>query len=414
MPVRPALLALRFALPFGMALALPVAAFAQKEAPAEIAQPARTVEGRTVLMRWPDSQRTLSPAQVRRFAALPTVDSLTLGYRFAPAGARTVNLDLAVRWTPGTTGILRGRRVPMAEMPDGLRLVAFTVRADVMQGRRKVATFTYAADSTRLAAGDVYSDRLAAPVARVFDGLDEAQARRVLAEGFTLSNLTLTRAVFTVPAEKMPPRTSSTESSTVGRDEVRRKERVASREAARRDLWLTVYTIDRALDLAYYAAWMHDVYDRYADDDERGELLGYAVAAATGVGFAAYWGGAAGVYGTGDTPLGATAGFARDRGGLLLQASTNLAALGLTGGVERVDVRLLGYRQIGSFPVMPMVATGMRFTDRSAYNAYDPDRDESRWLLSVGGAQNVGPAVLTAGVEVMSGSPEFGVLWRWR
>ncbi|MBE2186652.1 MAG: hypothetical protein IAE99_07760 [Rhodothermales bacterium] len=404
MLIRPALLAL--------ALALPVAAFAQKEAPMETAAPARTVEGRTVLMRWPDSQRTLTSRQIHGFAALPTVDSLTLGYRFVPAGARTVNLDLAVRWTPGTTGILRGRRVPIAEMPDGLRLVSFSVRADVMQGRRKVATFTYAADSTRLAADDVYTDRLAAPLARVFDGLDEAQARRILSEGFTLSNLTLTRAVFTVPADKMPPRTSG--SSTVGRDEVRRKERIASREASRRDLWLTVYTVDRALDLAYYAAWMHNVYDRYDDDDERGELLGYALATAVGVGAAAYWGGAAGLYGTGDTPLGATAGYARANGGLMLQASTNLAALGMTGGVERVDVKAVGYRRLGSFPVMPMVGTGMRFTDRNRAYTYDSDRDASRWLLTVGGAQNVGPAVLMAGVEVMSGSPEFGILWRWR
>lgn len=379
--------------------------------PAAEAVEGRVVEGRAVLRNWPDGQRPLTGRAMRRYAALPTLDSLEVGYRFSPAVGRSVPLELAVRWVPGSTGILRGKRVPAAQMPEGLRLVGFVVEADVMQGRRRVATFTYSVDSTRLAARDVFAQRLDAPLAQVFDGLSEAEARRVLAEGFTLDRLRLTRAVFAVPRQNLSA--APLPEGRVGSAEARRKDRMAVEAAAERDFWLTVYTVDRALDLAYYAAWMERAVGRGEEDDARGELLGHAALAASAVATVGLLTGSAGTYLSADTPLGLTAGVTRPGGGLLLQASTNAAALGITGGTERVDVRLLGFRRFGRLPVMPLVGLGARLTDRPD-GSYVAARDESRPLLTLGAVYPFGRALVLGGADVLTGAPELGLVWRWR
>lgn len=388
----------------------PTAAWPAAEAVEGRAVEGRVVEGRAVLRNWPDGQRPLTGRAMRRYAALPTLDSLEVGYRFSPAVGRSVPLELAVRWVPGATGILRGRRVPFAQMPEGLRLVGFVVEADVMQGRRRVATFTYSVDSTRLAARDVFAQRLDAPLAQVFDGLSEAEARRVLAEGFTLDRLRLTRAVFAVPRQNLG--SAPLPEGRVGGAEARRRERQAV-EAAERDVWLTVYTVDRALDLAYYAAWMERAVGRGEEDDERGELLGHAALAASAVATVGLLTGSAGTYLSADTPLGLTAGITRPGGGLLLQASTNAAALGMTGGTERVDVRLLGFRRFGRLAVMPLVGLGARLTDRPD-GSYVAARDESRPLLTLGAVYPIGSALVLGGADVLTGAPELGLVWRWR
>jgi hypothetical protein len=372
-----------------------------------IAQPeAASVEGITVRQGWP--HRALNMRRARSLGVLPAMDTLALGYRVVPTGARP-GLDVAFRWTPGAWGILDGQRVPYSRLPEGLRLVAFVLTADVMQAGRRVAGFSFEVDSTRLAAGDVLRVSPQAPWGRLFDGTSAAEARRIVEEGFTLDNLRLVRAAFAV---------------------YERDGRRSSRRAERRPSHRTVVVLDEVIEATWHLGWLFDDTHRWdqgvtrpadkedpeGDDDE--QLLPAALTGLATVAAVAYAGGTGGFYGAGGAPLGLAAGRTGRSGGVLAQVGVNLGVLGARNEPERLQVRLVGYRTGMRSPVGPFVGAGVEAREAVLCRLDAPceatDGLRFRGLLSAGLALRAGRIVLLGGAELVRGRPEFGVVFRMR
>ncbi len=369
------------------------------------AQPARPVEGMVVRRGWPHER--LDERRARRFGVLPAMDTLALGYRVAPAEAAPL-LDLAFRWTPGTWGILDGARVPYRRLPEGVRLVGFVLTADVLQRGQRVAGFSFEVDSTRLSAGEVLRVTPAASWDRLFDGTSAAEARRIVAEGFTLHNLRLTRAAFAVYS----------------------RDRRASRNWNPQATHRTAVILDGTIDAAWRLAWLFDDRgygpltrradedDEDAKDDDDHQLLPAALAGLAAVAAVAYEGGSAGVYGAQGAPIGVAAGRTGRTGGVLVQVGVNLGVLAARDEPERLQGRLLAYRTGWRSPVGPFVAVGAEVRERVAcyQDAACVATDALRVtpLLSGGLALRAGRLTLLGGLDLLRGRGEFGAVVRMR
>ena len=423
--------------------------------PATPAARAQTAEGRVLLQDWPAGLRRASARVLRRYDALPDIDTLALGYRVAAApapdgGAGVPIVDLAVRWVPGGAGILDGRRVTFASMPKGLRLVAFVLEADVEQDGRRVAGFTVEVDSVRLAPRDVLALTPEARWTTLFDGLDGSDARRLVQEGFALTNLRLTRAAFAVFPAASGPRTSGATGTAPGdrrSDGAARRDDQPDDRPGDRPERATVVVFDTAVRVAWDLAWLfaHERRDEAVwtedagrtrkprgssgrasreneeededDDEDDSSLLPAALALGAGVGMMAVLGGTVGTYADADAPIGLAAGRVTPRGGVLLQASANASALGLDGGAEILTVRLLGFGGARRGPLQPLFGLGLRASDGYAACTDGPCGDEDVALdgvLTLGAALNLRRVVLLGGLDVLHGTPEFGAVFNFR
>ena len=367
----------------------------------------RPVEGLVVRLGWP--HQALDARRERRLGILPAMDTLALGYRVVPTTAGP-GLDLAFRWTPGAWGVLDGQRVPYRRLPEGLRLVAFVLTADVMQEGKRMAGFAFEVDSTRLAAGEVLRVSPQASWDRLFDGASAAEARHIVQGGFTLHNLRLVRAAFAV--YERGSRTSSFRT--------RRNRRPSHR---------TVVVMDEAVEAAWHLAWLFDdapdwepTFGRDDEDEDEGDddeqLLPEALAGFAAVAALAYAGGTAGIYGAEGAPLGLAAGRVGRTGGVLLQTGVNLGILGARDEPERLQARLIAFRTVWRSPVGPFVAVGLDARERVVC---DPDAEctatdavSLRGLFSAGLAIRAGRFVLLGGADVLRGRGEFGAVVQMR
>ena len=365
------------------------------------------------LENWPLSAHE-SPVPDRHWRGLdvlPFIDRLSLTLAVSDGGDAP---DVAARltWRMGGEGIKRGRRVPARVLPPGIHMVAFVLRADVMQGGARVAGLTLAVDSTRLPAGEVLLVEPAATWDVLFDEASADAARRIVAAGFTLENLRLVRAAFGV----FDARTSNGA----------RRERVVNQSVydAYPDVWIEV---------AWDLAWLFrdggngGRYGRYAargatgrgegkggdradedeDDDESGELLPAALGLGAAVVAGAVISGSGGLSFQGNEPIGLMSGFVRPRGGVVLQASANAQALGMEKGDESLTAQVFAFYGRARQPFQPAVGVGVRYHEQAGETEIKP-------AITAGTMWRLGRFSLLTGYEFVGQRPAIGLMYSWK
>ncbi len=415
-----------------VALVLAVLAAASPVVPAATAQPtAASAEMTGTLVRrgWPD--RLPQGREAQRYDALPSMDTLALGYRIADRGDAP-SVEIAFRWTMGARALLDGREVDAARLPGGLRLVAFVLTADVVQNGRRVGGFTVQIDSTRLGAGQTL--RLAPAVAwsHLIDGLSATEARQAVNAGATLENLRLARAAFAV---------YGTTTSAAGRVAGDRRDRSRNdrRDRDRRDgpSRRTVIIVDPVVDLVWNLAWLFvdDPYGRprgyggvwsavndaldHADGDDDTELLVPALAGMAAVGVAAWQAGSVGVYGADGAPLGVAGGYTGPRFGTYVQVGVSPSVFGLADRPEVAEARLLGYIRPRGWAIAPLFGLGGQVFETVACQATRSqcaatDDLGGRVVGTLGLAIPMRRTVLMIGGDVETGRFQAGVIARLR
>jgi len=435
--------------------------------PARAQAPAPNVQVAT-LTDWPEPSlsgllRDMGPRAPR---LLPEIDSLALEYRYTVDSTAT-RWQLGLSWRPGTRVLTEGNVLRLREGPGDIRMVSVEVLADVIVAGQKQAEMIVAVDSMALGPQpQQYRFDVRVGYDRVFLDTPPAAARRYLRQGVTLANLRIERMgfnAFGAPAqgqrrdpnvqERRPaPRTApSTYRSRVrvavgwrlGPDpyyvyrgsngqEMRRTERPredlgrtptrgeardrgADRGEPAEDTGSgeeTTRGTDRgdggaekggdASDRSGRSANGDDEDDEDEDDDD---LLVPALAAAAGVGLAAYAGGTVGLFGTGDAPLGLTAGYTHPRGGVQLQTAINSAVIE-DDGREELTLKALGFYDVFRSRVQPALGLGAQIEAASDTEA-DP-------IVSVGLVGNLGRVVLYGGYDVVNQAPEAGIAYNFR
>jgi len=449
---------MRFGLCAVALLLLTMPATAQEDAPA---RPAGTV----TLTDWPD---TLAAA-ADDFAAdayqlLPQVEALSVEYRYAGT-PRGVDLSFVLSWAPGDEGLYEGRVQPVDQLPPDLRMVEVELLADVIVAGRDVADMMIAVDSMALPSHpSVYAFEVAElAYDAVFLDTPADSARQYVEEGFTLRNLAVNRIAFASFADRPPraepevaqdaptpstrprpprsvyvPRTGifigwrvgpdpyyvgpgrtrraeQPRGESVGRStaETDRQEQAGRGERAGAD---TPPDAESTRDDASGRAEQggrsgqrgsRDEDDRDDEDDEdEDSLLPASAAALAAVGAAAVIGGTVGVHGTGRTPIGLMAGRVVPRGGGLLQASINPAVLEADGR-QHLEAKLVGFYDVFGAPVQPAVGLGALATAEGDATEVEPS-------VSLGLVGNFGRVVVMGGVDVVQGTPEFGLAINFR
>jgi hypothetical protein len=120
-----------------------------------------------------------------------------------------------------------------------------------------------------------------------------------------------------------------------------------------------------------------------------------------------YAGGTVGLYGSGDTPLGLTAGVTRSRGGIHLQAAINPEVIEQEG-TQRLNVKLMGfYDVIGDSPIQPAASVGVQAV---AIN----DSTDLLGAASLGLALNTGRFVIFGGYDLPRNTAEISLSYNFR
>jgi len=146
---------------------------------------------------------------------------------------------------------------------------------------------------------------------------------------------------------------------------------------------------------------------RDEDDEDDDDLAGAALGAAAVVAGVAYFGGTVGLYGTGETPLGLTAGVTKRKGGVHLQAAINPEVIDQEG-TQRLTVKALGFYDLfGNSIVQPAIGVGVQAI------AID-DNTELEPAVSVGAVLNTGAFTLFSGYDFTRSVPEFGLAYNFR
>jgi hypothetical protein len=433
-------------------------------APSQAQQPAPWSDAKVAtLTDWPEVSLPQLLREMGRRAPrlLPEIDSLALEYRYAADSADT-SWRLGLSWRPGTRVLHEGDVMRRREGPGDVRMVSVELLADVIVAGQKRAEMIVAVDSMALGPQpQMYTFDVRVDYGRVFLDTPSDAARRYLRQGVTLANLRVERMgfnAFGAPAQgqwqepddrerrpvprsapsyyeprvriavgwRLGPRPYYVDRGDDGRA-VRRAERPSgdvgrtpsAGEARDRGVDRTGAEEDESDETTRGA-------DRSADDAKEGggtsrsgraksgdedddedddDLLVPALAAAAGVGLAAYAGGTVGLYGTGDTPLGLTAGYTHPRGGVQLQAAINSAVID-DEGEERLTVKALGFYDVFGARVQPAVGLGAQV---------DADTDtEIEPSVSVGLVGNLGRVVLYGGFDVVHQTPEAGLAYNFR
>ena len=396
---------------------------------------------------------------------LPEVDSLALAYRYA-ARASAADWSFTLSWQPGARVLSEGRVLRRREGPQGVRMVSVELLADVIVAGQKEAELVVAVDSMRLRPlPQVYRFDVQVGYDQVFLDTPAGDARQYLRQGVTLANLRVERMGFdaeTMPTrgqrqepdvrERRPaprpapsvyePRVRIAIGWRIGPDpyyvgrgpggEIERRterpredvgrtpsgadERPRGADRSRDDdaprgergADDTARDGDRDGEASGEAPSRRgrDKSDRDEkdEDDEEDEedLLVPALAAAAGVGLAAYAGGTVGLYGTGDTPIGLIGGYTHPRGGVQLQAAVNGSVI-TEDDVQRLTAKALGFYDVFASRVQPALGGGVQVTGSTV----DPS-------VSVGLVGNLGPVVLYGGFDVVQQTPEVGVAYNFR
>jgi len=428
-----------------------------RPATAQEARPSGTV----TLTNWPDTLSAAADAafETSDYQLLPRLDALTMEYRYAGSRDGT-DLSFVLSWAPGEDGQYDGQVLPYDQLPPDIRMVSVELLADVMVDGRDVADMIVAVDSMALPAHpSVYAFEVSdLAYDAIFLDTPADSARRYVAEGFELRNLTVNRIAFASFGERplqsepdvartepppsprpRPPRSVYVPRTTifvgwrigptpyyVGRDRARRPEQPrdesvgrTTAEAERGDAQSARgerageetpsegdatqgETTGRSAQGERSGDSGKQGRDREDDEDEDDDsLLPASAAAVAVVGAAAIIGGTVGVHGTGRTPLGLTAGWVRPSGGALVQASINPAVLD-GDGRQHLEAKLVGFYDVLGGPVQPALGVGAMATAQGDNTDVEPS-------VMVGLAGNFGRVVLLGGYDVVQGTPEVGL-----
>ena len=441
----------RFLLLFSLAIVL---------APAPFARAQGVREGVVRVLGWPESAEP--PERLRGYDMLPYVDTLTIGYRYGIAGGSPL-LSLALDWTPGRYGLLDGRRVDYERLPAGLRLVGLAFRADVYSGGAKAAEIVVSVDSMIVGPapdfGRVELEGLSWDALFVDTPADAARA--LFEAGFELRDPEVLRAAFAAFEEETAPAASPRVSArraprTVvyerdvyvdlffsldwlagldGRDAPPRQRlsgeprgsaggrgslatgRGRSRTTGEQRGGETQAEGERGSSRGKRGA----ASDASKDDDERSgddrdederddnDLVPAAVAAFAAVGVLAYAGGTVGYYGNArHAPIGLSAGFVRERWGVLLQSAVNEALLGSGDGPRRLVAKFTAFGSARPRArIHPAVGAGVLATE-------EDDVVSAELSLSLGAVGTFGPVVVQAGYDLVQGGVELGLAFNFR
>ncbi len=411
-------------------------------APSLHGQPLGEGQGEAVLRDWPGDLRQARQHIRTDLQLLPELDRIDLSYRYQ-ARQQDAAFSFVLAWRPGDEALYQGRIMRYRSLPDGIRMTAIEVEADVQVGGETVAQMLIGVDSMALAPHPaVYSFEVPeVSYDTVFLDTPPDKAQRYLQDGITLQNLRISRVAFGIPRSEREERKY--------RDERPRESASWSIYAPRVNVILgwrigpRPYYLDRSPDPRSWRPRGDDVgrtasdsgrtgsdtgrgsgdrsgddsgergeatsgrgdkpsRDKDDDDEDKDSLLPASAVALAGVGLAAIIGGTVGYAGTGKTPIGLMAGWVRPEGGTLLHASINRAVLDDDGGREHLTVKGIGFYDVFDAPVQP--ALGLGALARAEGN-------ETTWeaSVSVGAALNLGRVVLTGGYDVVQSTPEVGI-----
>ncbi len=398
------------------------------------------------IVRPPDAPRP----DVRKFRLLPFVDSLTLGYRFAEVQGRP-SMELGLEWTLGQEGILDGRRVDRAALPQRIIIESIELLAKVEVDGGVVADFFLPLDTVRLgpAPSVAIVDIQDVSWDNVFADAGEEETREIFEAGFTLHDLRIVRVVFATEHARTrnedwdddrttvwvpdvdvwvgvsgrprwrPPVTIITKATRDRRDEIGREDLV---ERERPDRGYDRAEGDKDDD----ASSDGDRSDRRKarrkggkdadafiprkggkkndDDDDEDRLLPAALAGLAVVGGLAVLGGTFGYYGSLETaPIGLMAGRVEQRGGVLFHVAINRQVFGKEPGPENLIFGITGFRGPARSPVQPAVGLGLRITEEGT--------ESTRTLLnvSVGAVANLDYLVVHLAYDFEAQDLRFGV-----
>lgn len=425
--------------------------------------------GTVALTDWPRSlDQLLREMGTRAPYLLPEIDSLGLDYRYATTDTMS-RWSFVLGWQPGARVLYEGAVLPRRDGPSGVRMVNVELQAEVVAGGRAIGNMIVAVDSMELRPlPSIYSFEVDVGHDRVFLDVPADEARRALREGVTLRNLVVERMGFSTPeaprtsdrrggepdvrpqepAPRRPPsvyrprtsilvgwriaprpyyvdgddeeegrtarpRGASTGQATgeaggrVGGEEDRESrsgEGAGDDDRTGRDAEASADGEGRSGAGTKTRSGGKDQ-DDDEEDDEVPDLGTPALVAAGAVALTAVVGGTVGLYGTGDTPLGLTAGYTHPKGGVQLQAAVNPEVLEDERD-QRLTVKALGFYDVFGAPVQPALGLGVQV---------EALRDqETQPAVSVGLVGNLGRVVLYGGVDVVHQTPEVGLSYNFR
>lgn len=142
------------------------------------------------------------------------------------------------------------------------------------------------------------------------------------------------------------------------------------------------------------------------DDEDDDSLAPAALGAAAVIAGVAYFGGTVGVYGSGDTPIGLTAGVTRANGGVHLQAAVNPEVIEQEDR-QRLTAKVMGFYDVFNAPIQPAASVGLRLETFGDDTQADPS-------VSLGLVGNTGRIVLYGGYDVVHSTAEFGLTYNFR
>lgn len=402
--------------------------------------------GTAQLTDWPSDLREARRNIRTELQLLPKLDQLDLDYRYQ-SGSDGADFSFVLAWRPGREALYQGRIIRYRSLPDGVRMTAIELEADVHVDGERVARMLIGVDSMALAPDpSVYSFEVpGVSYDQVFLDTSAEEARRYLSEGATLRNLHISRVAFGVPRSEREERNyrgeRSQQSSSWSIYAPRVNIIMGWRLGPRR------YYIDRPPEAGTWRPRGDEV-GRTADsegtrsgsgrestgraesgdsqgergesgtgrgkdtsrddddDDDEDSLLPAGAVALAGVGLAAVIGGTVGYSGTGKTPIGVMAGWVQPRGGTLLQASINSAVLD-DNGREHLVVKGLGFYDVFKAPIQPAIGLGALATAQGSETTVEAG-------LSIGAALNLGRVIVTGGYDVIQQNAEFGLAINFR
>jgi hypothetical protein len=451
-----------------LSLLLVAALLVASAAPSRAQQPAAWTDVQVAtLTDWPEPSLSGLLRDMGRRAPrlLPEIDSLALEYRYTADSTET-RWQLGLSWRPGTRVLNEGNVLRLREGPSDIRMVSVEVLADVIVAGQKQAEMIVAVDSMALGPQpQQYRFDVRVGYDRVFLDTPPAAARRYLRQGVTLANLRIERMGFNAfgapaqgqrrepdvqerrPAPRPAPsiyeprvrlaigwrlgpdpyyvyrgddgrvvRRTERPREDVGRTPTRgeARDRGADRDESAEDPGSgeeATRGADRGDEGEEKGSGASNRSGRSADksddddEDDDEDLLVPALAAAAGVGLAAYAGGTVGLFGTGDAPLGLTAGYTHPRGGVQVQAAINSAVIE-NEGQEELTVKALGFYDVFRARVQPALGVGAQIEAT--------DDTEADPIVSVGLVGNLGRVVLYGGYDVVNQAPEAGIAYNFR
>ena len=389
-------------------------------------------QGTMNVVAWPDRAQVEAWHDDLADRWLPQFDRIQIDYTYAVRDSVT-DWQFTLAWSPGSwvhTGEDGVRPLADVEGPGRLEQLYVVANAVVDDSTRAVARFAFEAmnvgprpDAVDLTWEDVSHEAL-------FPNLDADAARALLAQAPTFEIETVERVQVLLPPgarsvatrdqetrdQRRAPRTSEPRSTNTVF--VIRTGYIFGRSwpgtSARPPRADTAEPVDESTRGGRGRSTTADADDedddrprRDDDDEDDGPSLGpAAMGAAAVVGITAVAGGSIGISGTGDTPLGLSAGWTSPKGGVWLEASINGAVLDDVPG-QQLSAQLRGFTDIDAGAIQPAIGLGLR------YEQDDGDL-ASTAIVAPGIVWNRDPVAVSISYDLVNATPQWGLVFNLR